>query len=234
MALPFTFATLPAGLTPAADLDTNFAAVASLGVIPCTATGTNSLTLTPIANTPNVQAYVGFQLFGFVAPATSTGAVTIAVSALSATNVYLPNGVTQANVVAGVYYIVQFNTALNSGAGGFQMIGGGDSTLSIVTISATGSTQATAAQITTDKAVVTAQVTGGTGVALPAATAGMTVLVNNKLSVNVNVYPVNGGTAEIDSLGNNAAFSLPANRAVAFAATSATQWWSEINPALYS
>ena len=122
MALPITFAPLtnPQQL---AILDTQFAAVAALGAIPCTASGTNALALTPFANTPTISSYPDLQpSFVFVAPQTSNGAVTINVSSVGARNAYKWNGLlacaTGDIVQNGIYRATPLQ-ALNAGAGGF-------------------------------------------------------------------------------------------------------------------
>lgn len=107
------------------ELDQTFAATAALGTVPCGASGTNAITLSPNANTPTLSAYANYQAFSFTAAATSTGAVTIQVSALGILNLYLPDGVTQANannLFIGALYTVVFNQALAGGTGGFQFM----------------------------------------------------------------------------------------------------------------
>lgn len=122
MSLPITFATLtnPQQLS---ILDTQFAAVAALGGIPCTATGTNALALTPFANTPTISSYPDLQpSFVFVAPQTSTGAVTINVNAVGARNAYKWNGQLpcgSGDIVQNSIYRATPLLALNAGAGGF-------------------------------------------------------------------------------------------------------------------
>lgn len=125
MTLPTIFANLPTGNSPAALLDTNFNAVAAMGITQCTATGTNTIALTQNSNQPTVSSYVNYLQFGFVAVATTTGSVTINVNSIGAVPAYLYDGTTQAstgNLVSGVYYEVVYNSALNSGAGGFQLL----------------------------------------------------------------------------------------------------------------
>lgn len=120
MTLPFSFATQP-GPIPLQELDANFNAVAALGVVPCTAVGTNAITLTPQANSPDISAYANYLRFGFVAAATATNAVTIQVNALSLVPLFLSDGVTQAvsgGILNGVYYDIVYNSALN----GFQIV----------------------------------------------------------------------------------------------------------------
>lgn len=125
MALPVTFGTLPGPTASAASFDTNFNAVAGIGICQCTAVGTNAITLTPVTNMPTIAAYTNQQQFSFSAVASSTGGVTLQVGALASLNVYMQDGVTQAssgNIVNGQTYVVMYLAALNSGAGGFQIM----------------------------------------------------------------------------------------------------------------
>lgn len=126
MTFPTIFNNIAAGNEPLSLFDTMFNVVASMGVVMCTATGTNTLVLTPVTNMPTVAAYTNYQLFGFVAPATSTGNVTINVSTVGAVNAYNANGTTQittGDLISGAYYIFAYNSALNGAAGGFQSVG---------------------------------------------------------------------------------------------------------------
>ena len=118
----FTFANLtsPQQLS---DFDVALAQVAALGAIPCTAAGTNTIVLTPFANTPTIASYPDLQpSFVFVAQATSTSAVTINVGSVGARNAYKWNGLTAIGagdiVVNGIYRATPL-LALNGGAGGF-------------------------------------------------------------------------------------------------------------------
>lgn len=125
MTLPVTFANLAAGPELLSLFDTQFAAVGALTVIPCTATGTNSLALTPFSNTPTVSAYANYALYSFVAPNTTTGVLTVAVSGLNSKKVYLAGGTIQAStndLVSGALYIIMYNSALDSATGGFVLI----------------------------------------------------------------------------------------------------------------
>lgn len=111
MSLPFTFAALPTGNTPAADLDQNFAALGALTIIPCTASGTNAITLTPVSNTPTVSSYSAFQQFSFVAAATSSGAVTVNVNGVGAVplNVIGGSQAGSGQIQSGVFYVIALN-----------------------------------------------------------------------------------------------------------------------------
>lgn len=127
MALPVTFATLAAGNQPASLLDQNFAAVAAMGVIQCTATGTNAYALTPITNMPAVTSYANYQKFSFVCPNTNTSAATATgqIGSGPTLNIYKdspagPVVLAPGDMVVGIYYELTYDLALNSGAGGFH------------------------------------------------------------------------------------------------------------------
>src|ERR1700719_1083057 len=123
MALPVTFATLSGGNEPLSLIDTQFAAVASLGSIPCAAAGQNTIALTPFSGTPTVSSYPDLApSFVFAAAQTSTGAVTINANLVGARNAYKWNGSVQcgvADIIAGNVYRATPLQALNSGSGGF-------------------------------------------------------------------------------------------------------------------
>jgi hypothetical protein len=123
MALPVNFATLAAGNEPLSLFDTQFAAVAALGIIPCSAAGQNNLTLTPNANTPTISGYTDLApSFSYTAAQTSNGTVTLNVAGVGSRNAYKWNGqqsMAAGDSVAGSVYKATFLTALNSGAGGF-------------------------------------------------------------------------------------------------------------------
>lgn len=126
MALSNVFANLTSAVL--SQLDTNFNQVGAMGVTACTldATSTaNAIVLDVAANQTSVSAYNNYQLFSFVAGSASTGSVTVQVGSLAALNLYLHDGVTQAgsgNISASVAYLIVFNSALNSGVGGFQIV----------------------------------------------------------------------------------------------------------------
>ena len=123
MALPVTFATLAGGNQPLSLFDTQFAAVASLGSIPCAAAGQNVIALTPFANTPTIASYTDLApSFVFAAAQTSNGSVTINAALVGARNAYKWNGSVQCgsgDIIAGNVYRATPLQALNGGAGGF-------------------------------------------------------------------------------------------------------------------
>jgi hypothetical protein len=122
MAPRTTYANLADGLQNLSLWDQSLSDMGSLGLIPCTASGTNAVTLTPLASAfaPNISAPPQqLQNFTFVAAATSTGSVTI-----NGLKLYKEDGVTQAaanDLLANVLYGIAYNSALNSGAGGYQI-----------------------------------------------------------------------------------------------------------------
>lgn len=126
MAFPWIFANLAAGNQPASKLDDNFNALGTYATVPCTAAGTNAITLTPVSGTPTIGSLNQLQSYRFLAAATSTSAVTIQVLALGFLPAYYPGvsgpvAANSGNVVIGECYDAIYDVALNSGAGGFHL-----------------------------------------------------------------------------------------------------------------
>jgi hypothetical protein len=71
---------------------------------------------------------------------------------------------------------------------------------------------------------VVSTVAVGSGVALPTAVAGMEVKIANLSANTLLVYPASADA--IDSLGTNAAFSLPGGARIEFFAINATNWFT--------
>lgn len=95
-------------------------------VTPCNATGTNTITLTPLDASPLIEKYVDYEIYTFVAENDSTGSVTMTVvprdGALATLKAFKTNGATQAgaaDIVAGSLYLAIYNDALDTAAGGF-------------------------------------------------------------------------------------------------------------------
>lgn len=125
MALPVTFGPLTAAQM--SELDQNFAAVGALTTLRNAATGTNAIVLTPAASQPAVSGY-GLPnpvKFSFIAPATTTGSVTLEILTFGFLPVYTINGVqaTTGTLVAGNYYEVTYTTGAiyNSGNGAWVL-----------------------------------------------------------------------------------------------------------------
>jgi hypothetical protein len=97
--------------------------------MPCNAsTASNVITLTLLQIQPSVDQYVSYETYGFVADATTSGAVTAlvvtATGTLATLNVYKANGATPAgagDVVSGSQYFLTYVDSLNSSAGGFVL-----------------------------------------------------------------------------------------------------------------
>ncbi len=126
MTFPTIFANLPTGSSNLNIFDTMFNVVGGMGCIFCTASGANTITLTLNTNMPNVTAYANYQKFGFVAAADNTGAVTLNVNGIGALQAFGPGGTNQLSypqvLTVGTYYEFIYNSALNSGAGGFEIV----------------------------------------------------------------------------------------------------------------
>ena len=121
MSYPTVFANLTAGNQPASLLDTMYAICGNQGNIPCTAVGTNAITLTPNTNFFLPASYQNYQMATFAAVANSTGSCTIKIAGLAFIKLFNPDG-TQAgagNIVSGNLYAIFYNSALDTGAGGF-------------------------------------------------------------------------------------------------------------------
>ena len=93
------------------------------------------------------------------------------------------------------------------------------------TLSAAGTTQADALALTNDINVVTTTA-ASTGVRLPAPAAGRVIVVVNRGANTLKVYPVT--STAINTLGNNAAFSVAANATLTLRGSSTTQWYAEL------
>lgn len=134
MPLPYTFANLTTAQL--SYLDANFSAVGALTPIPCAVSGTNALTLTPLANTPAVSSYVNYGIFTGVVVSTNTGATTAQVNSLAALPIYKdtsagPAALTGGELVAGNVVYLVYDAALDGGNGGFHV----DNLLAVVNIS---------------------------------------------------------------------------------------------------
>lgn len=116
-------------------LDANFAQI-GLGIIyPCTATGTNTVALTPLSGWPSFNTYTNNLAFIFNAANTSTGTITVNVAGVGALNLYLPDGVTQAasgSLASGKTYVIVYVSTLNSNAGGFLIISPNTTGLTVI------------------------------------------------------------------------------------------------------
>ena len=105
------------------DISAGFGA---LTPIPCSVSGTNAITMITALNTPSVPSYANYAVFSGVAAATNTGGTTVAVNSLSALTVYKdtvagPVALSGGEIVAGNVLYLIYDSALNTGAGGFHL-----------------------------------------------------------------------------------------------------------------
>lgn len=124
MTLPVpSFAALPAGTQPLSLFDQQFAAVAQSGRIECTASGNNTIALTPVIGqyspTSNTD---GAPAFCWTQPSTCTGPVTINVAGIGPYTAYKNYGqqpIASGDLVGGAQYECAFLSTLGGGAGGY-------------------------------------------------------------------------------------------------------------------
>ncbi len=97
-------------------------------LIPCTASGKNLISLTPLTPSPTIEKYDAFDTFQFVGATTSDGSITATVvpkkGTLATIKVYKTNGSAQAgsgDVVAGSFYTATYVDTLDSAAGGLVL-----------------------------------------------------------------------------------------------------------------
>lgn len=196
MAPRTTYANLVDGFQPFSLWDQSLADMGSLGIIPCTATGTNAIVLSPIGTvfSPNIGTPNALQLFSFVATATTTAAVTMQVGATGALKLYHVDGATQAgsgDIQNGWAYIVWYNSALNGGSGGFQAANSGTTSAATFQYITAGATVTVAS---TDSLIIINKSVGSpTTVNLPAASSkvGRVKIVDFKGDANTNNITVN-------------------------------------------
>ena len=188
MPLPYVFANVTELDTP--QLDADFNAVAALGVIPCTASGTNTIVLTPGANTPTISAYTSnAPEFSFEAANTSTGAMTISILGVGGKNVYKNNGATAAGAndfIQGSLYKVSYNAALNSAAGGWVILNQG------ATASAAGAVQGTPNRLKIQSTSDTAITVTATQLAVSDGSLSFITLFNVNVSIATGTSGANG------------------------------------------
>lgn len=173
MTLPTTFGPLT-GQIPLSDLDANFAALGAISTIPCGVTGTNTISLTPLANTPSIPAYANYMAFSGIAAASNTGPATAGVGNLQNLQIYKdtptgPSALTGGEIVSGNLITLTYDgslpgfhleTGINTAAGTFLPLGGG---------TLTGTMQGTSIALTGDISAQDAVFTGGiTGVSVAA------------------------------------------------------------------
>jgi hypothetical protein len=124
MTLPTIFANLAGGNQPLALIDAMFDVYSRAVAIPCGATGTNAITLTPPGSNPVLSSYSNYNLFSFTPAFGSTGPVTIGQAGLALLPAYRADGLTQigsGDLAVNHYYFAMYSSGLNAGGGGFYI-----------------------------------------------------------------------------------------------------------------
>lgn len=118
------------GTAPLSALDNNFTTISAAAPISCSISGTNALTLTPnaigLVPSSTLSAYTQNTLFSGVAASTNTGTATATVGSLGALSIYKdslsgPVVLSGNEIVALNAISLRYDSALNSGAGGFHL-----------------------------------------------------------------------------------------------------------------
>ena len=123
----------------------------------------------------------------------------------------------------GVYRgVTQDNVTINGGTL-YSVSLAGDVKIPSATVAATGTNQATAAEIASGFTLVSAA-DGTKGVKLPAAAAGLVVIVKNGENAVLKLYP--NTSDAINGLSANAALSMAANTSAVLVAYDSTTWYS--------
>ncbi len=118
------FQNLAAGNEPLSLFDTMFNVAGQQGNIPCTATGTNAISLVSQTNNYVGTSYTDGQIVSFQAAATTTGSGTMQWSGLGFVKLFTAAGVQVAagDVVININYVVQYRSNLDTGSGGFIIL----------------------------------------------------------------------------------------------------------------
>ena len=160
-----------------AQLDLNFGTLGAMALTPCGVTGTNNLSLTPLAAAPQVSTYVNYQAFAGIAAADNTGTVSAGVGGLNSLPVYKdsPTGpvlLTGGEIQQGNLITLTYDSSLNP-SGGFHLQTGINSSsgtfLPLTGGTLTNTLYGTSLSLTGDVAAQDAVFTGGvTGVSVAA------------------------------------------------------------------
>ena len=125
------------------------------------------------------------------------------------------------NVSAGNINVGNVFVSNNETIGGNLTLTSGAILFSSVTVSAAGSNQGSATQISADNVFVT----GGTGgVILPQAVQGREISITNDTGIAINVYPASGHY--IESSSTNVPTVLPPYATLGLIAKSGNNWWT--------
>jgi hypothetical protein len=220
-----------------------------------TGTGVNVFATSPTLVTPTlgVATATSVNKVAITAPATSATLTIADGKTLTASNTLTFTGTDTSSVAFGsggtVAYtggtLAQFAATTSSQLAGVISDETGSGALvfgtspSLTTPALSGETYSTSAAVTagtnaqgqgaltSDLNVVTTTAANPSGVTLPTATTGRRIVIVNKGTNPISIYPATG--AQIDALGANAAITLNVNGVLDFNASSATQWYSSFN-----
>lgn len=108
------------------ELDGNFGILSGLVPVPCTVSGTNSLTLTSNAAAAANAGYQQNMILVGVAVATNTTAATAQLGSLAALPIYKdtaigPVALSGGEIIQSCFLQLTYDSALNSGGGGFHL-----------------------------------------------------------------------------------------------------------------
>jgi len=174
--------------------------------------------------TPTPSAYALGQVFEWIQATTNTGAATLNVSALGAINLYKNStggiiACVAGDLIAGNSYLARYDTA---GSDQFIVLNPSIPATAAAAVSAAGTTQGTATEVTSRINLVTTTASG-TGVKLSSVSgAGFEQIVCNVGANPLTVYP--DSSSQINALAVNTGFLLATNTACTFHRASATRW----------
>lgn len=143
-----------------------------------------------------------------------------AVNDIAASDLAKIDGITNGTGAAGKALVLDAN-------GSVSMPSGGLLAASSAALAALGTGQSSYAPIVQQISLVTGA-DGTKGIALPAAAAGIDlIVVNTSATASLPVAPVNGGNDQINSLtASTGVYTMGPGTAARFTATSATQWYT--------
>lgn len=197
MPLPNTFANLTTAQMVA--LDQNDAALGALGIIPCTIAGSDALVLTPNANTPTVAAYVNYQQFSGIVAANNTTTGTARIGSLAILPIYKdsptgPIALAGGELVQNNMITLRYDSALNSGGGGFHLSSstGSGAYLPVTGGTLTGNLSIAGASATVLLGSISSLATlNATKLLVGASAASITRILSTLASVGFTVVPAN-------------------------------------------